>query len=295
MAARIYDPDTSFKTLAAQAFSFAPRVPLTVRAQTKEGLLVRFSHHGIYQSTFQDLAGYALECPTRDGFEIEEETDASAGGARSAVERLLARVKPVRRPPARPGTFRYRPVRDCFRLDLAALPAWAARVVEQAVSRLGQEGANATGYFSAFRRRFFVASAAGARASHVMTSVRLGVTARRGGGRGYATFLGADPQSLPVERVCEDALWLARENAKRDVSLEAGEYDCLFSPRAFQEFVSSLWKNFDAKRYHTGESALARRLKQRVASQALSLADDVHHRGQSGLPFDAEGVPKRAL
>ena len=283
--------------IAKRVLSLSRNVPLTVRIQKKEGLLARYSHQGIHQNTFQDLFTYCLERPAGDGFLMEESSDTSHAGIRGAVERLLSRgdacVAPTMPPP---HSQHYRPIKDWFPFDLKKAAGMAEAAIGKTISRLREIKASAHGYYSAYQRHFFVANSAGLRAHHAMTAVRFAVTVSKGVGKGYAAFFSPDPRRLQTQAVFDAAFAQAEATSRKEIRLESGEYDCVFSPRALLEFLSSLSKHFDAKLYHDGRSALSgRRPGQLLFSKAVSLEDNAYLAGQSGIPFDAEGSPRKRV
>lgn len=285
-----------FESIAKQIFSISRGVPLTIRIQKKEGLLARYSHQGIHQTTFQDLFTYCLERPSGDGFLLEESSDISSAGIRSAVERLMSKSDDGAPPAAFPSPQPYKKIPDYFSFPLKNITGMAEAAIKKTVSRLREIEASASGYYSAYHRHFLVANSSGLRAHHAMSSVRFAATVSKGVGKGYATFFSPDPRRLKTESVLDQALAQAEATSRKEIRLEAGEYDCVFSPRALLEFLSSLLKHFDAKLYHDGRSVFSgHRPGQLLFSKAVSLEDNAYLSGQSGIPFDAEGAAKKRV
>jgi len=171
----------------------------------------------------------------------------------------------------------------------------ASRAIEKAVGLIRKEKASANGYYSAYERFFYLADRQGQEAFHPATAFRFGVTATKGAGKGYFSFYHPDPRRLKVEEVVEEALGLAREAASGEVTLAPGEYECVFSPRAFLELIEPLRRHFDGALAESGKSVFSGRLGRRIFSKAFSLHEDPGCPGQFGLPFDAEGAPRRSV
>ena len=77
--------------------------------------------------------------------------------------------------------------------------------------------------------------------------------------------------------------------------MEPGSYECIFSPWAFLDLIEPLRHHFDAGLCQKGKSFFSKLLGRQVFSKGFSLYEDVRHPGQFGVPFDAEGVPKKRI
>ena len=76
------------------------------------------------------------------------------------------------------------------------------------------------------------------------------------------------------------------------MAVKPGIYECIFSPRAFQELLEPLRHHFDLYLYQKGKSVLSGSIGKQIFSEHFSLLDDVTHSGQFGVPFDVEGTPR---
>ncbi|MBI4394998.1 MAG: hypothetical protein HY583_02260, partial [Candidatus Omnitrophica bacterium] len=156
-----------------------------------------------------------------------------------------------------------------------------------------REKASANGYCSAYERFFYFADSSGRELFHPATSIRFGVTATRGSGKGYFSFYHPDPEELDVISVTKEALDLARQASSREISIQPGIYECIFSPRAFLELLEPLRHHFDSELYRDGKSVLSSCLGKQIFSKAFTLFDDVTHPKQFGVPFDLEGATRK--
>ena len=171
----------------------------------------------------------------------------------------------------------------------------AREAIGEAVERIRETRASANGYFSAYQRFFYLCDSKGLELFHPATAVRFGVTITKGAGKGYLSFYHPDSKKLKVAGVVEEAMELAEEASREEIQLQPGTYECIFSPRAFLELIEPLRRHFDAQLSKDGKSVLSGALGKKIFSEALTLKDDLHHPGQFGVPFDAEGAPKKRV
>ena len=272
-----------------------------VFCRIKRGALIRFTNNGVHQNGFQDLFSCTLRSLTQKGPVWVESNDLSPEGIRAAINRLK-KMAGADLPQSFPQFPRRRgnggpkaTSKEYFQFSSARIPEMAAWAIEKAVRLIREEKASANGYYSAYERFFYLADAEGREAFHPATAFRFGVTATKGEGKGYHSFYHPDPHRLKVGEVVKEALGLAREAAGGEVTLVPGEYECVFSPRAFLELIEPLRRHFDAALAGSGKSVFSGGLARRFFSPAFSLYEDLKCPGQFGLPFDAEGLPRKRV
>lgn len=75
-----------------------------------------------------------------------------------------------------------------------------------------------------------------------------------------------------------------------------GEYMTIFEPLAMADLLGYLaFYAFNGKLYEEGRSFLAGKLKTKVVSSRVTLADDPFNAAGFAIPFDFEGVPKKKM
>ncbi len=285
---------SELRKLAQRAFKAAGKAPLQIFLRVKRGALIRFANNGVHQNGFQDLFSYTLRLLGKDGPVYVESNDASDEGMRKAVERLKAEVpKPLPTPALKKKD--YPKVREHFSLPTEKIPEMGSRAIEGALRLIRGANASANGYFSAYERLFYLADSTGLELYHPTTAVRFGVTVSKGAGKGYFSSYHPDPKQLKVTPVVQDAIKLAEEASEKEISLEAGEYECILSPRAFLELIEPLRRHFNRELCEDGKSVLSGLFGKRIFSEVFTLADSVSDSGEFGVPFDAEGAPKRKV
>lgn len=110
----------------------------------------------------------------------------------------------------------------------------------------------------------------------------------------------SEGQSSRQDRIDVRALSLeAREIALKAVgaqSLKPGPYTVLLPPAAVADLIMFLnWMGFGAQDYLAGTSALAGKAGEALFSQQLTVTDDAAHPIAEGMPFDYEGVSRKAV
>jgi len=124
-------------------------------------------------------------------------------------------------------------------------------------------------------------------AAHVETVAEADGEGQTGYGFGFARSL----PGLSAERIAEEGA----ERALRMLGAarpKTGEYRAVLENAASAELLEVLVPSFLASQVAKGKSMLAGRLGRRVASQAITVADDpLDPAGAGAEPFDGEGTP----
>lgn len=299
------------KSLARRIFGQAKGLPLRIFIRTKRGLLARFANNGIYQSGFQDTVSYTLHPLGFKNSIFIESFDASDEGIHSTLKMTRLRMadnavllKPAYhlagRPPKAGEESQGRSLpgrqaglrmtnRNYFPLPIPKAHEWAASAIEEGLAIIRREQASANGYCSAFERMFYLADSRGCERFHPATAFRFGITATKGEAKGYASFYHPRPKKLKVEPLVRQALSFAEEGAREEASLRPGDYECLFSPRAFLELIDPLRRHFDQALSESKKSVFSGQLGKQLFSKHFTLSDNVWHQSQFGVPFDDEG------
>ena len=272
----------------------AEGLPLQIFIRAKKGILARFTNNGVHQNGFQELFSYTLRLLTSSGPVFIESNDVSELGIQETLRRLRT-VAPDPEPFSLPPKADTPKKREDFVLPLEKASKQAAQAIQEAVGILRRAQASANGYYSAYKRFFYLADSGGLELFHPTTAVRFGVTAVKGGGKGHFSFYHPDPKKLNVRHVVEEALHVAEAASREEIPVPPGEYECIFSPRAFLELIEPLRRHFDARLTHDGKSVFTGLLGKPVFSKHFTMTEDRSHPHQFGVPFDSEGHPKRRV
>ncbi len=278
--------------VAERIFGLAGQMPIQVLIRIKKGLLVRFTNNGVHQNGFQDLFSYTLRILSKEGPVYLESNDLSDKGIQAALHRIRAEV-PAPEPIPALRQKNYPRVKEYFSFSLEKTPAMAGEAIGEAMMRIRRKQASANGYYSAYTRAFYLRDSSGLELFHPATAVRFGVTVTKGAGKGYLSFYHPDFRKLRVAPVVEEAMELAEEASRREMTVKPGSYECIFSPRAFLELVEPLRRHFDQRLSEDRKSVLSGSLGKKIFSESFTLKEDLSHPGQFGVPFDAEGAPKK--
>ena len=280
--------------IAHRVMDLAGTLPVRVLVRSKKGLLVRFANNGVHQDGYQELLSYTVYLYGKEHWACLESYDSSKEGIQNALRKLRSFIPDSILPPT-VSQLQYPKIREHFPFALKSAPEMAACAIKEGLDQIRQEQASANGYYSVYERSFYLGDREGLHLAHPSTAVRFGVTVTKGGGKGYHSFYHPNFKQLNARHVVNEAIHLAAQASVREVSVEPGEYECIFSPRALLELLEPLRPHFNLDLYEKNRSVLSGFLGQQICSEAFTLYEDVTHGGQFGVPFDVEGKPKKKV
>jgi len=130
---------------------------------------------------------------------------------------------------------------------------------------------------------------------HRSTDSAINIKAIGSDSSGYAEgfsrrFAGLEPVKL-AERAAKKAV-----ASRTPRALEPGAYTVILEPAAFREFLGYLsWIGFGAQSFEQGSSFMSGHLGEKIIGDNVTLRDDYAHPLGCGIPFDFEGVPRKAV
>ncbi|MDG4835020.1 metallopeptidase TldD-related protein [Micromonospora sp. WMMD967] len=268
---------------AAQADAVVTRADLA---------LTRFANSAIHQNVAESTVGVRLR------LHVDGRTAAGSGsvvttdGLRALVERTLAAARLCPPDPGWPGLTAPTPVPDAPPVDEAtayAEPDQRADRVGAFVAAAG--GLSTAGYCRTAHRSSAYANSAGHTGAGRSAEAAMDGIARRDGADGVARRSADRLSDLDGAELGAHAA--AKAQAAADpVELPPGRYEVVFEPAAVADLLQNLsWYGFNGKRYAERQSFAEPGVAQ--FDRAVTLVDDPL--GASGLPFDAEGIARRAL
>ncbi|MGH2709183.1 MAG: TldD/PmbA family protein, partial [Actinomycetota bacterium] len=169
-----------------------------------------------------------------------------------------------------------------------ATPGWRAQRVADAVRAAGERPA--AGFFSTEEVEVALANTRGLRRYARFSVASFTCLIRSGDGTAHheSSAWRAGDLDLPLI-VGELAGWADRGRGAE--ALEPGAYPVVLMPLAVGGLMTYLgYMGFGAKDLLNGESFYVNRAGQQVASELLTIMDDVGHPASLGTPFDMEGV-----
>jgi predicted Zn-dependent protease len=285
---RLYD-------IAEQVLGFVPGgAEAQVLVRTGEEALTRFAGSFIHQNVAETSASVSLKV-TLDGASAAASIDqVDADALRGLAERVTeaARVRPA--DPEWPGLSPSAPVTHEGSYDPAtaqATPDERAALVRAFVD--AGEGLEAAGFCSSSGVLGVYANSAGQRAAGRTTAATLDGVARTGrsDGSGRATSVRiADLDGAVLGR-------MAAEKARGGIDatdLEPGRYEVVLEPSCVADILLFLDAYGFNGRYHNEQTSFAK-LGEQQFDPSVQIWDDGTDTRLPGLPFDAEGTPKRRV
>ncbi len=173
-----------------------------------------------------------------------------------------------------------------------ATPSDRAEIVQQTLETA--EGAEISG---AVQTQVYAVALLNSENLHLFwetTGAALWVNAFAGeGGSGWAQATSSDIQALDPAAVAERAVRKAHASS-RPIEVSPGDWPVILEPLALAELFFYLgWVGFSAQAVDEQYSCFLNRFDTRVLDPALTVVDDPN--GVFPMPFDAEGIPKRAF
>jgi len=183
-----------------------------------------------------------------------------------------------------------------FRWDegtAARTPAERAGKVRQILT--ASKATNAAGIFETSGHAYAVVSSVGVDCFDAYTRCVTTCLVDNGESTGWGDASSHDFDAVDVEAVATRAARKA-ESGRGAVDAEPGTFEVVLEPAAVGVLLDYFsYVGMSAKQMIEGESFLSTRAGQKVAAEAITVADDVFHPSSVGLGFDMEGVPKKRV
>jgi PmbA protein len=257
----------------------------------QRGGLTRFAESVIHQHTERANAGVEVRVfdAKRSGTVATNRLDAVRAAGAQALE--IARLSPPDELfPGLPGDggASLVPGERFDEATAAATPGWRAKRVAEAARAAGDRPA--AGFFSTDEVEVALANTRGVRRYARFSVASFTCLIRSEDGTAHHESSAWRAGDLDLSRIAgELAEWADRGRGAG--ALDAGSYPVVLMPLAVGELVTYLgYMGFGAKDLINGESFYVNRTGERVASDLLTIADDVGHPASLGTPFDMEGV-----
>lgn len=285
----------------AVAGSKAPETEVLVSGGREA--LTRFAGNAIHQNLSREVIEISIRATDggRTGRATTTRTD-DASLAETAARALATarRLEPSPRLLPVPGRFSEYPALRCWDAETAAAdPERRARGVKEVVEIAAGAGLSVAGSFTTDDRYEAIGNSKGLFAygeytSSVFSNTMTGPTSTGFAEDGASAIGRIDPTGLG-RRAAEKAALAADPG-----EVPPGEYTAILEPVAMGELLSFLvygpsFCHLSGQAIEDGESWFANRLGTKVFGENVTLRDDVAHATQMGVPFDAEGVPRRSL
>lgn len=256
--------------------------------------LTRFANSFIHQNVGEDAVGVSVKVTLSARSAVATATGVSADALERAVRAAVdaARVQPP--DPSWPGLAPPSGPAPDGSWDTAtadAGPAVRAGLVAEFVDAVADLGA--AGFCETTAVQAAYANTAGQRLAGRSTTATLDGIARAPGGDGSARQMSVAVGALTAAAAGQTAARLAAAGADA-VDIEPGEYEVVLGPGCVGDLLLFLsLYGFNGRAVAEGRSFA--RVGDAQFDPAVSIWDDVTDPGAVGLPFDAEGTPKRRV
>ncbi|HEX7195844.1 MAG TPA: TldD/PmbA family protein [Candidatus Limnocylindria bacterium] len=274
------------------------RVPAEAEAEVTvtSGIdaLTRFATGFIHQNV-ADLARrvrlrVALDGRVAESAANQTDDDALDRLARTTLD--AARLRPI--DPAWPGLAPADPAPSVEHWDAATADAEPAeRAARVGAFVAAADGLETAGFCSTSGESVAFANSAGQRLTGRASVAMLDGIARSGTADGSGRAASVRLADLDGAAIGAEATRRARDAADA-TDLDPGRYEVVLSPSCVVNMLGFLaLYGFNGRAVEEGRSFA--RIGEKQFNSAISLADDVSHPSSVGVPFDAEGTPKRRV
>lgn len=263
----------------------------------EEQALTRFANNVIHQNVAERTIHISVR-PLIEGRTARASTNRTdPASIRAVVEEAIAVTRltepdPELLPLTVPAAVA--PVDRHFEATARSTPDGRARAVAEAIDVVRGHGQTAAGIYSTGESTLSLFNSRGVALHHRETMARFSITAMDRDSSGWAKASACDARAIaPRELALRAAEKAARSRAPREIA--PGRYTVILEPAAVLDLAGQMAMDFSATALRDGRSFLNDRLGTKLFGDNISVYDDARHIGQSGAPFDAEGVPRRRL
>lgn len=259
--------------------------------------LTRFANNAIHQNVAERTLHLSVR-PIIEGRTARASTNRlDAEGIRRVVEDAVAITRLTEPDPELPplaGPALAEPVQRYFQATAEATPQLRAGAVAAAIREVESAGQTAAGIYSTGEAFFALRNTQGIDVWHSETMARFSITAMAADSSGWAKASACDCRDLEPVALARSAARKAAASANPRV-VPAGRYTVVLEPAAVLDLAGQMFMDFSATAIRDGRSFLNDRVGTKLFGANVTIHDDVRHPGQSGAPFDGEGVPRRRL
>jgi PmbA protein len=260
-----------------------------------ESSLTRFANNAIHQNVSEESCGISIRVSIgkRTARASTNRLDRLAAATRAAIALARASEPDESLLPL----FAPEPIEPVYRWDpgtAACSPAARAEAVRDAIAIVESAGHIAAGIYETVSSRYYLLNSNGVFARHDETGATFSITATAGDSSGWAKRSAVRASALDTAALARQAATKASRSASPR-RLDPGRYRVLLEPAAVLDFVGQIFPDCSATAIEEERSFLTGRFADRIFGENITIRDDVRHPLQDGAPFDAEGVPRRAL
>ncbi len=281
----------------ALKWSRADETEIVIVAQDEA--LTRFANSQIHQNNFERnatvtvRAAYGKRVAKASGNLLTKEGVRKVMDDACAIARLSPADEDFAGLPQ--GEFTY-PFKVEYFEDTASLSPISRAKALLDVFKLGGDSYNAAGVLANSAITFVVANSHGIRVGCNTSSTKFTVLYTGETSSGYAEDFKRNFSDLDILGSAQRALNKAEASKNPYKDLPFGQYTVVLEEECVATMMMFLsWLGFSAKSYQDKESFMYGKLGEKITGDCITIIDDASDERTLGLPFDAEGVPKKRI
>jgi PmbA protein len=259
--------------------------------------LTRFANNGIHQNVAEHGMTVSIRTVV-DGRTARATTNRlDEDSLRAAIEASLSLAHSQPKDPRllpMPGKLHYRKVNRFIRQTAELSAEDRARAVRHACDLAVKKSQVAAGIFSSGQSQSVVGNSRGLFAAYRETHSQFSITMQEDPAASWAKANSSDFRKFDPLKLAERASEKAHlgVNARE---LAPGRYTVILEPAAVLDLVGFLFYDFAATALADKRSCLNDRMGNQLFGKNITIADDVFHPLQQGMPFDGEGIPRQRV
>lgn len=284
---------------AASVLDFPNADGVEVVVTASDTALTRYALSEIIQNTVRSDVRAYVRVVVGDQHAIAATNQLDETSMRTAAERALEAARASRPDadfPGLPSPEKVGRAEGIFRWDddaATATPEQRAAAVRSLLATAASP--NAAGIFETSAHCFGVMNSRGIDCWDRFTRCVTTCLVDEDGGTGWGEASSHSISEVDVEGAARRAAGKAR-SSRDPVTAAPGDYEVVLEPSASAMLIEYLaYMGFGGKQVLDGESFLSTRSGDNVASEDITVADDVFDPLSVGIGFDFEGVPKRVV
>lgn len=259
--------------------------------------LTRFANNSIHQNVAEQAVSLSVR-PVIEGRTARATTNRlDRDSIANVVEQAIAITRLTEPDPDMPPLPEPAPAQKLARWyeeTAVTTPAERAHEVAGAIRVVEDAGQVAAGIFSTGETLFALLNSRGISLEHRETLSRFSITSMTDDSSGWAKASACRRGEIHPLALAERAVHKA-ERSRAPLVMPPGRYTVVLEPAAVLDLVGQMFGDFSATAIRDGRSFLADRIGAKLFGENITIYDDVAHPGQSGPPFDGEGVPRQWL
>lgn len=262
--------------------------------------LTRFANNGIIQNLIQKDYNLTVKA-TKDSKSGVATCNLFKGESLESTVEKACQIADLSAPdpgyliPSGPQDYDY-PDESYIEDTIDYTPRMRADLANRAIDKAKNKNCSASGTITTGDSMTCIANSQGLVAYHSKTESSFTLTITNpDDGTGWAEGTNQDVGELPIDNLAQKAVQISSLNKNRK-KISSGKYKVLLDPEAVANMVMFLsYLGFSAQDYLEGRTFLCSDMGKKVTGENFSLYEDVYHEKTMGCPFDAMGMPKKAV